>query len=167
MFKSWNILICFTHYSAILFLFCLQLILFQQLNLITLVIFLQQETKVAEWLYFKGNKRSVAWKTKVLLLHCSCVAVSHSIFPCRGVVFSADPKLAKFLNICLVLNLVGQFSGSSLSLQKKKVPKPHWAVSFCVWYAQDRFAELPLDSVVSVALGQVGVRQVVKLLKIM
>ncbi|XP_074687657.1 serine/threonine-protein phosphatase 2A 55 kDa regulatory subunit B delta isoform isoform X1 [Strix aluco] len=32
------------------------LILFQQLNLITLVIFLQQETKVAEWLYFKGNK---------------------------------------------------------------------------------------------------------------
>lgn len=82
MFKSWNILIRFPHYSAILFLFCLQLILFQQLNLITLVIFLQQETKVAEWLYFKGNKRSVTWKTKVLLLRCSCVAQSHFICSC-------------------------------------------------------------------------------------
>lgn len=48
---------------AIVSVLFLQLTLSQQLNLITLEIFLQQETKVAEWLYFKGNQRSVPFKT--------------------------------------------------------------------------------------------------------
>lgn len=60
----------FAHYNIVASFLCLQLTLSQQLNLITLAIFLQQETRVVEWLYFKGNQRSVSFKTmKDVLVH--------------------------------------------------------------------------------------------------
>lgn len=105
-------------------------------------------------------------KSALTTLVLSCTVSLHLFIPwgLNGqIVFSETPKLTKFLNICLVLNLMSLFGGSPLTFKKWKVTNIRWIVHVCTCCAQYHFA----DFLLSFALGQVGRRRIVMFLKIM